>query len=108
MGISTFSSVDLWAGANERLAKVRLQSGAGVPPGAWALAILGLVTVIGAQREFCSGFRGSGGNLDTDRVQERIQIIRDALVQAVELAAPFFGQGAVAAKWRQQSCRERW
>jgi len=40
-------------------------------------------------------------------VQKRIQVVADAFVEAVEFAAFFFGQEAVAAEWRQQS-RSEW
>ena len=43
----------------------------------------------------------SRGNLETDSSQERIQIIADALIQAVEYAAFFLRQYTIAAEWRQ-------
>ena len=39
-------------------------------------------------------------------MQERIQIVADALVEAVEFAALGFGKESVTAEWRQQSCGE--
>ena len=46
---------------------------------------------------------GSGGNLETDSVQECIQVVGDMLVEAVERAALFFGECLVAPEWRQQA-----
>ena len=43
---------------------------------------------------------GSSGDLQADGLKERVEIVRDALIQSVELAALLFDQDAVTAKWR--------
>src|ERR1017187_1591427 len=66
-----------------------------------------LVPVIGAPTRILFSFLGSGSDLEADCSQECVEIVRDALVQAVELAALLFGQEAVVTKWRQQAGGER-
>jgi hypothetical protein len=58
----------------------------------------------GPPREFCSRCRPSAGNFETGGPQERIQIIADVLVEAVEGAVFFLRQYTIAAEWRQQTC----
>src|SRR6266540_145805 len=65
-----------------------------------------LVAVIGAPTRILFSLRRSRGSFETHRVQERIQVVTDALIKAVKLTPFLFGQDAVAAKWRQQARRE--
>src|SRR6266542_4195218 len=65
---------------------------------------LGVVT--GAPTRILFSLRRPRGSFETHRVQERIQVVTDALIKAVNLTPFLFGQDAVAAKWRQQARRE--
>ena len=51
--------------------------------------------------------RGSSRNLETDGVEQRRQIIRHKLVQAVEFATFFVWEATIPADWRQQTGGER-
>jgi hypothetical protein len=54
-------------------------------------------------REFWSRYAGSRRKLEADRLQECIQVIADALIQAVEFAAFPFCQHAIPRKGRSRA-----
>jgi hypothetical protein len=60
----------------------------------------------GLQREFCSRFAPSGGDLESDSSQKCIQIVSDPLVKAIALTAFLFDQNLVSADSRQQTGSE--
>lgn len=62
---------------------------------------LWLVPVIGAPTRILFPLERSSSDLEADRTEERVQVVADALIQTVELAALLFGEHAVAAEWSQ-------
>ena len=62
---------------------------------------------MGANENFVPVVRVSGGNLEADFPEERVEVVADALIQAVELAAFLFGQNAVATVWCHQAGGKR-
>jgi hypothetical protein len=61
---------------------------------------MSLVPLYGPKRKVCSHFRPSSGDFETDGPEERLQVIADALVEAVEGATFFFRQYTIAAEGR--------